>query len=161
MIDSFKHFIKNKKKFEVKDLDNTVNNTILEKLKSSEYSQQAEKINKYISNKFQDIEKTFDNVLNSDASFFQRVVSQQETAGKIVEAVKECASQLIKTSNGADIVSNITRQAEGLVQNILQGPVAELLKQAGPQEIAKELGLNNATRINLQRTTLQQQNIAL
>ena len=107
-----------------------------------------------VNDQFNNIEKDFSKVLTMGISFFQKMVYQQEAATKILEVEKEVGASINKNL-GKD--NNITMKVTNLVQKVLQGPIAQIAKDfMNSPEIAKELGLNNAAKVSLERTTLQQ-----
>lgn len=114
-------------------------------------------INDSVVDKFKDIENGLSKVLSIGTSFFQKVVYQQEAANKILEVGKELTGIINNTTDRASRANDITTKAINLVQNVLQGPIVEFINNSiNFQGIAKELGLNNMTRVSLERTASQQ-----
>jgi hypothetical protein len=114
-------------------------------------------INDSVVDKFKDIENGISKVLSIGTSFFQKVVYQQEAANKILEVGKELTGIINNTTDRASRANDITTKAINLVQNVLQGPIVEFINNSiNFQGIAKELGLNNMTRVSLERTASQQ-----
>ncbi len=123
---------------------------------------QSKKITQAIDNRFEEVKKNLQPILKSGASFFEKVEVQQKTASMIVKVTKDALDELNKDPNKTRLNEAIIQNVAQIVKETLQGNIMEVMKQAAKSpSTARELGLNNAIKVNLDKLASQQKSEAI